>query len=440
MTSKNPAPPSQTSASHTGSPARTLDHKDSPSDSPREAGTPEPTGVEHALGVVERVVERVRELTDSAGAEQSGSPSNSPGAGRADISLPVIDPHRLGQKPALGVSHGEEFLHTVIESLDHPFLVINIDDFSISMANTAARACGPQGSRHCHELTHHRASPCDGAKDPCPVEHVKRTRKPYRVEHIHSGAAGVPRHVEVHGHPVFNRDGRLVQMIEYCLDITDRKIAEAELLESRDLLVFSMAKLTESRDPETGAHLERMRAYSVLLAQELAQHGPYVGQINPNFVTEMHLASPLHDIGKVGIPDSILLKPGHLTGEEFEIMKQHAAIGADALGKIAASTKGVSFLQMSTEIARSHHERFNATGYPDRLGGDAIPLCARIVALADVFDALSSARVYKPAFEPAAARLMILAESGKHFDPIVVEAFTARWDDFMAIHQRLGTH
>ena len=184
----------------------------------------------------------------------------------------------------------------------------------------------------------------------------------------------------------------------------------AELVETRNVTVFALAKLAESRDPETGEHLERMRSYSQILAEELADRGPYADQIDETFLAHLHMSSPLHDIGKVGIPDVILLKPGRLSASEFKIMQRHTTIGADALREAAGHTKSGGFLQMAVEIALAHHERFNGSGYPNGLSGTDIPLAARIVALADVYDALTSVRVYKAAFEPEVAKAMIEEE------------------------------
>jgi putative two-component system response regulator len=207
----------------------------------------------------------------------------------------------------------------------------------------------------------------------------------------------------------------------------------AEVVATRDIAIFAMARLAESRDPETGEHLERMRTYSRILALELGRSGPYRDRITETFVEDLYRSSPLHDVGKVGIPDDILLKPGRLTPEEFEVMKRHTLIGAEALVDTARHSDFGSFLTMAIEITRHHHERFDGRGYPDGLSGQQIPLAARIAALADVYDALTSARVYKPAYDPEKAREMIEAESGKHFDPAVVEAFQAVYPQFVTL-------
>jgi putative two-component system response regulator len=194
-------------------------------------------------------------------------------------------------------------------------------------------------------------------------------------------------------------------------------------IETRDVTIFAMARLAESRDPETGAHLERVRGYSRMLAQHLSGVEKFRAEINAEDVRLIYLTSPLHDIGKVGIPDCVLLKPGRLNDREFEIMKTHTTLGAETLDSALRQFPGVKFLQMGRDIAASHHERFNGTGYPHRIGGTTIPLCARIVALADVYDALTSKRIYKDAFGHDVARSMILQEVGAHFDPDVVDAF-----------------
>jgi putative two-component system response regulator len=205
----------------------------------------------------------------------------------------------------------------------------------------------------------------------------------------------------------------------------------AELAAIRDVAVFALGKLAESRDPETGEHLARMRNYTRILAEQLGREGPYTDQVTRQIVDDIYRSSPLHDIGKVGIPDAILLKPGRLTRSEFEIMKRHCEIGAESLEQAARQDQCGTFLHMAVDIARYHHERFDGTGYPHGLSGTDIPLPARIVALADVFDALTSVRVYKVASDPETARRTIEEEEGTHFDPAVVAAFRARYDDFL---------
>jgi putative two-component system response regulator len=218
------------------------------------------------------------------------------------------------------------------------------------------------------------------------------------------------------------------------------RVAERILsLESRDLVIFSLAKLAEARDPETGAHLERIREYCRVLAQYIIKSPKYRSDLDGEFAQMLYMTSPLHDIGKVGIPDRILLKPGPLTRDEFEIMKQHAVIGGTTLNAAAEAHPHARYLQMARDIAFTHHEKFDGSGYPYGLRGDEIPLCGRIVALSDVYDALTTARVYKPAYSHDVAKNIILDGSGKHFDPEVVEAFVANEQRFIDIHEQLGS-
>src|SRR3954470_1320642 len=207
-------------------------------------------------------------------------------------------------------------------------------------------------------------------------------------------------------------------------------------LETRDVAIFAMAKLAESRDVETGAHIERVMNYSRILAQQLPAMGNYVEEIDPEFVRLVYSTSPLHDIGKVGIPDGVLLKPGRLDDREFEIMKTHCMIGAQTLDAALRRFPGAKFLRMARNIAASHHERWDGNGYPSGLAGNQIPLCGRIVAVADVYDALTSKRVYKNAFAHEVAKGLIVKESGTHFDPAVVGAFIAAERAFMAVREQ----
>jgi putative two-component system response regulator len=201
-----------------------------------------------------------------------------------------------------------------------------------------------------------------------------------------------------------------------------------------DFVVFALAKLAESRDDDTGEHLIRVRSYSQALAEQLQRRSVYAAQITTQFLDGLYRTSPLHDIGKVAISDTILLKPGKLSRQEFEIMKTHTVLGAKTLEQVVSISECGGFLAMAIAVAKSHHERFDGTGYPEGLQGESIPLPARIVALADVFDALTSTRPYKPAYSPVHARRIICEESGTHFDPVIVTAFEAAFEEFLAIH------
>jgi putative two-component system response regulator len=198
-----------------------------------------------------------------------------------------------------------------------------------------------------------------------------------------------------------------------------------EISDSQLATIHALSKLAESRDDETGEHIERTQNTCRVLAEELARNPRYEARIDRPFVDNLFHAAPLHDVGKVGIVDSILLKPGALTREEFEIMKTHASLGANTLMVVHNKYPRNAFLKMGIAVARSHHERWDGSGYPDGLVGERIPLSARIMAVADVYDALRSRRPYKPGFAHDRCVKIITEGSGKHFDPGVVEAFLA---------------
>lgn len=204
----------------------------------------------------------------------------------------------------------------------------------------------------------------------------------------------------------------------------------------RDGLIFGLAKLADFRDTDTGRHLERIRAYSELLGQELLLSRR---DIDGSWVELLKTASSLHDIGKVGVPDSVLLKPGALTAAERHIMQMHPVFGADTLIAIRARVGDDDLLNMSIQVALYHHERWDGTGYPHRLSGEQIPLCARVVALADMYDAVTSARVYKAAKTHEEARGLILEGRGSHFDPALVDAFEAVQHRFDELRMSMRT-
>ncbi len=208
-------------------------------------------------------------------------------------------------------------------------------------------------------------------------------------------------------------------------------------LETRDLTIFAMAKLAESRDTDTGTHLERVREYSYILSKEVSSHPDFRDVVTEAYCRLIYLASPLHDIGKIAIPDFVLLKPGRLSDREFEIMKSHTTHGAQTLDAALSEHPGADFLRVARDIAASHHEHFDGKGYPEGLAGDAIPVAGRIVAIADVYDALTSKRVYKDAFTHDVARAIIEEGRGTHFDPRMVDAFLAREEDFIRTSETL---
>lgn len=209
-----------------------------------------------------------------------------------------------------------------------------------------------------------------------------------------------------------------------------------ELLSTQDVLIMALSSLAETRDNDTGNHLRRTQTYVQILVDKLAQgieHGSYFEQLPPQLLFKL---APLHDIGKVGIPDSILLKPGKLTDEEFAIMKKHPVMGGEAILR-AQEQLGIhfQFLDIAREIVVGHHEKWDGSGYPNQLKEEAIPMPARLMALADVYDALICRRVYKEPIAPQQVEAMIVKGRGTHFDPKVVDAFIATRDQFYEIAQ-----
>ena len=215
-----------------------------------------------------------------------------------------------------------------------------------------------------------------------------------------------------------------------------RRTREVEIIQ--DVTVHTLASLAETRDNETGNHIRRTQHYVRLLAEYLRKHPRFAPLLDDDRTIEMLFKSaPLHDIGKVGIPDQILLKPGKLEPEEFEIMKSHTTLGRDAIVQAERELGGeIPFLRLAKEIAYGHQEKWDGSGYPEGLAGDAIPISARLMALADVYDALISRRVYKPPFPHEKAVEIVVEGKGKHFDPDVVEAFLALEEQFKDIANR----
>ncbi len=217
-------------------------------------------------------------------------------------------------------------------------------------------------------------------------------------------------------------------------DISERRRLEEQVRAAQYEVILATAKLAEYRDPETGAHLERMRRYSQALAWKLGE--TRWSWIDEDYVEAIFFASPLHDVGKVGIPDAILLKPGKLTREEWAEMQRHTLIGAEVLAAAGDSLAEKGWLSLAHTIALQHHEKVDGSGYPNGLAGEEIDPAARIVALADAYDAITSKRVYKGAVCHEEARSRILESSGSHFDPEVVEAFLESEEAFHAIRER----
>jgi putative two-component system response regulator len=228
------------------------------------------------------------------------------------------------------------------------------------------------------------------------------------------------------------------------LEKHNRQLEEAvrdkvrEISDSQLATISALAKLAESRDDDTGQHIERTQTYCRLIITKLKAIPRYAGRIDDKYVDNIFHAAPLHDIGKVGIKDKILLKPGKLDLKEFEVMKTHAMIGAQTLQMARNMYPNNAFLNTGIAIARSHHEKWDGSGYPDGLVGEDIPLCARVMCVADVYDALRSKRPYKPVFSHNEACRIIKDGSGRHFDPLIIETFCTVEPEISAISKKIS--
>ena len=258
------------------------------------------------------------------------------------------------------------------------------------------------------------------------VDYITKPISPPIVE------ARVQTHLQLKAAADFLRDRSAYLAAE-----VNRRTRENEALQ--DVVVLAMASLGETRDNETGNHLRRTQHYVKVLAEQLQSHPRFASALTADAIRLLFKSAPMHDIGKVGIPDAVLLKPGRLTPEEFEVMKTHTTLGYEAIHRAELSLgEDLPCLRLAKEIALSHQEKWDGSGYPQGLAGEAIPVSARLMAVADVYDALISERVYKRAFSADEARAVIVEGRGQHFDPDVVDAFLAVEPAFRAIAQRFS--
>jgi putative two-component system response regulator len=254
--------------------------------------------------------------------------------------------------------------------------------------------------------------------------------KPFEFEEVQ---ARVKTHLELRRArlELKHQNDRLQQRVD--AQVRDILAAKEELSQAQLATILAMSKLAASRDDDTGRHIERVQGYCRLLALRLRTCEGLAATLDDEFIHNLYHASPLHDIGKVAIPDDILKKPGRLTPEESAIMQTHTVLGAATLEAVYLNYPSNGFIRMGMDIARSHHEKWDGSGYPDGLAGDAIPLAAQIMGLVDVYDALRSPRCYKPAFTHEQSRDIILAAEGTQFAPKLVQAFVDIQGQFAAV-------
>jgi len=243
-----------------------------------------------------------------------------------------------------------------------------------------------------------------------------------------------------------NEAGNIFAYAALIKDVSKLRRVESALIESlehttlaQEAIIFGLAKLAEFRDRDTGFHLERIRGYSKILAEELSKLPNFQKEITDKFIDTLYRTAPLHDIGKVGVPDHILLKKGKLTEAEYEIIKTHTTIGYQTLSSIRQQYGDMDFLNMGIEITYCHHERWDGNGYPRGLKGPDIPLSAKIVAIADVYDALTTNRVYKRAFSHKDSLQIMSHEKGRHFAPLLFDVFYSAENQFDNIRKRYSS-
>ena len=246
--------------------------------------------------------------------------------------------------------------------------------------------------------------------------------------------------------PISNEAENIFAYAALIKDVTKLRRVENALIESlenttlaQEAIIFGLAKLAEFRDRDTGFHLERIRGYSKILAEELSRLPKFRREINDKFIDTLYRTAPLHDIGKVGIPDQILLKRGKLTEEEYEIIKSHTTIGYQTLSSIRRQYGEMDFLNMGIDITYCHHERWDGNGYPRGLKNNEIPLSAKIVSIADVYDALTTDRVYKRAYSHEKSLKLMSKEKGKHFAPTIFDVFISINEQFNKIRHKYST-
>jgi response regulator RpfG family c-di-GMP phosphodiesterase len=232
-------------------------------------------------------------------------------------------------------------------------------------------------------------------------------------------------------------------LLKYWQEERKAKARARDILRTQDFTILCLASLTETRHRETGRHILRTQRYVRCLCRQLASNPKFRAFLDPETIEQLYKSAPLHDIGKVGVPDSILLKPGQLTPAEYDEVKKHTTYGRDVIQRAEekfGAGANISFLRLAKEIAYSHHERWDGSGYPQNLKGESIPLSSRIMALADVYDAVTSPRVYKAPIPHDEVVTLLTHQRGKALDPDLVDAFLAVQGEFRQIALEYGDH
>ncbi len=341
------------------------------------------------------------------------------------------------KKAVEALKESEEKYRTILESIEEGYYEVDFEGYFIFVNDAMSKILGAPKTdlRFMNFLDFMDNENADRIYDT--FSKCRRTGQPAKAFDCELSINGTRLYVEASASLLRDSKGLPSGYRGVLRDRTEKKKMEMDLLESyrkvheaRTATILGLAKLAEYRDEGTGTHLERIREYAKILTVELAKNPEFNGIIDQQYIDDIYQSSILHDIGKVGTPDALLLKPGALSQEEHDIVKRHTLMGGNALMAIESQIEGKSFLAMGKEIAFNHHEKWDGTGYPRGLKGEEIPLSARIIALADVYDALTTKRFYKAAYSHNKARGMILKLKGKHFDPHIVNAFVAVAEKF----------
>jgi PAS domain S-box-containing protein len=346
------------------------------------------------------------------------------------------------KKAEQALRESEEKYRTILESIEEGYYEVDLDGRLRFVNDSTCRILGrSRAELNDVDLRSFLTGENDSVLDDTFAE-CRRTGRSVKTFECELQRNGELLWVEGSASPLRSRSRDLVGFRGMLRDRTERKRLEMDLLDSnrklqhaRAATILGLAKLAEYRDEGTGTHLERIREYARMLAEELSRLPAYRQTIDQRYIDDIYQSAILHDIGKVGIPDAVLLKPGELTSAEFEIIKRHTVFGGDAITSIQSQIEGRTFLNLGREIAYNHHEKWDGSGYPGGLKAQSIPLAARIVAVADVYDALTTKRFYKEAFSHEKARQIIRDLKGSHFDPEVVEAFLALEDQFNRVRE-----
>jgi len=346
------------------------------------------------------------------------------------------------KKAEQALKESEEKYRTILESIEEGYYEVDFDSNFTFVNDAMSNILGYSKNRMPEANYRQFMDETNSALVMKAFDDCLRTGKPIKAFDCEFMRDGLTLFIEASVSLLRDSEDEPIGFRGMVRDITEKKKLEMDLLESykkiqnaRAATILGLAKLAEYRDEGTGTHLERIREYAKIIAEVLATKPGYRQLVTPEYIDDIYQSSILHDIGKVGIPDAILLKPAELTADEFEIIKRHTVLGGDAIRAIESRIEGRSFLFMGREIAYSHHEKWDGNGYPQGLKGQEIPLSARIVALADVYDALTSKRFYKEAFTHEKSRQIIIGLKESHFDPEIVDAFMALEGKFNQIRE-----